>query len=167
MEDPALYLNQKLINEKKLDPEQVEVVAGEGLLTLPGFVGFVTRAALLKGALPPTAASRAVARTFFPARSGDVIAVQAPFSFWGKYGEKDFGGSHGSFYRYDTDVPLFFTGSLFKPGHYGQVEMVDAAATLARALELGLPSACEGVPLDFIFASNPSPAVSPSRRRSD
>jgi predicted AlkP superfamily pyrophosphatase or phosphodiesterase len=144
LEDPSIYLNDKLIAEHKLDPALVERVAGEALLTVPGFIGFYTRTQLLDGEVPPTAAARAVARSFFPARCGDVIAVQAPFSYWGKYGEKNYGGSHGSFYRYDTDVPLIFSGAPFKPGFHGAAEQVDLAATLAHVLGITPPAACEG-----------------------
>lgn len=167
LEDPSLYLSRKLIDERKLDAALVEEVAGEALLSLPGFVGYVTRTSLMRGALPPTQASRAIARSFFPARAGDVVAVQAPFSFWGKYGEKDAGGSHGSFYRYDTDVPLFFYGPLFRPGTYGQVEMVDLAATLARALGTTLPAACEGEPLENLLVGRSATPATSRRRRSD
>ena len=38
--------------------------------------------------------------------------MQAPFSFWGKSGDWEFGSGHGSFYRYDTDVPVFFLGAV-------------------------------------------------------
>ncbi|MGE5817108.1 MAG: alkaline phosphatase family protein [Deltaproteobacteria bacterium] len=147
LEDPSIYLNRKLIDERKLDPMLVEEATGEALLTVPGFVGYVTRSNLLRGFMPPTAAARAIARSYFPARAGEVVAVQAPFSYWGKYGETDFGGSHGSFYRYDTDVPLFLYGAPFRAGYYGQAEMVDLAATLARLLGISLPAACEGKPL--------------------
>jgi len=133
-----------LIAERKLDNALVERVAGEALLTVPGFIGFYTRTQLLGGEVPPTMAARAVSRSFFPARCGDVIAVQAPFSYWGKYGEKNYGGSHGSFYRYDTDVPLIFSGAPFKPGFHGAAEQVDLAATLAHVLGVTPPAACEG-----------------------
>jgi predicted AlkP superfamily pyrophosphatase or phosphodiesterase len=171
MEDPSIYLNTKLIADKKLDPATVEEVAGEGLLTLPGFIGFVTRSNLIRGELPPTAASRAIARSYFPQRAGDVVAIQAPFSYWGKYGEKEYGGSHGSFYRYDTDVPLYFYGASFRPGQHGQAEMVDLAATLSRVLGVNLPAACEGQPLTDVinFSAGPArPAAAPAvRKRSD
>lgn len=147
LEDPSIYLNRQLIEERKLEPMLVEEAAGEALLTVPGFVSYVTRSNLLRGLMPPTAATRAIARSYFPTRAGDVVAVQAPFSFWGKYGETDFGGSHGSFYRYDTDVPLFLYGAPFRAGYYGQTEMVHLAATLARVLGVSLPAACEGEPL--------------------
>lgn len=159
LEDPSIYLNRKLIEERKLDPTLVEEAAGEALLTVPGFIGYVTRSSLVRGFMPPTAASRAIARSYFATRAGDVVAVQAPFSFWGKYGESDFGGSHGSFYRYDTDVPLFFYGAPFRAGYYGQAEMVNLAATLARLLGLSLPAACEGEPLvETLVLSKPAGA---------
>ncbi len=172
LEDPSIYLNQKLVQERKLDPALVEETAGEALLSLPGFVGYVTRSSLVRGFMPPTAASVAIARSYFPARAGDVVAVQAPFSFWGKYGESDFGGSHGSFYRYDSDVPLFFYGAPFRPGYYGQTEMVNVAAMLARLLGISLPAACEGKPLVAILAPQsrmPSVtiAAAPHRVKSD
>ena len=147
LEDPSIYLNWKLIDEKKLDRAAVEETAGEGLMTLPGFAGYVTRTQLLRGWLPPTPQARAIARSFHPARAGDVIAVQAPFSYWGKYGEKEVGGSHGSFYRYDTDVPLVFAGAPFAQGYKGQAEMVDLAATLSALLGVAAPAGCEGEPL--------------------
>jgi predicted AlkP superfamily pyrophosphatase or phosphodiesterase len=164
LEDPSIYLNRKLIEERKFDPALVEEAAGEALLTVPGFVGYVTRSNLLRGFMPPTAAARAIARSYFPARAGDVVAVQAPFSFWGKYGETDFGGSHGSFYRYDSDVPLFLYGAPFRAGYYGQVEMVHLAATLARVLGVSLPAACEGAPLvETLVASKTAGAMPASR----
>lgn len=144
LEDPSLYLDQKLIAERKLDPAEVERVAGEAASALPGFAGYATRSQIERNQLPPTAQSLAVVRSFHRARSGDVILVQAPFSFWGKYGEKDFGGSHGSFYRYDTDVPVILDGAPFKPGYAGGLEMVDVAATLAHLLGTAPPAQCEG-----------------------
>jgi predicted AlkP superfamily pyrophosphatase or phosphodiesterase len=173
LEDPSIYLNRKLIEERKLELMLVEEAAGEALLTVPGFVGYVTRSNLLRGFMSPTAAARAIARSYFPTRAGDVVAVQAPFSFWGKYGETDFGGSHGSFYRYDTDVPLFLYGAPFRTGYYGQTEMVHLAATLARVLGVSLPAACEGQPLIETFvpskpvAPTPAPRAAASPRHSD
>lgn len=148
LEDPSVYLNRELIAAKKLDPAQVERTAGEAALTLPGLLTYHTRTQLLNGWLPPTELARAVARSFFPQRGGDVVLVQEPFSFWGKYAEKDAGSTHGSAFHYDTDVPLVFHGKAFTPGGYGAAEMVDAAATLARVLGLTPPAACEGKPLE-------------------
>lgn len=144
LEDPSVYLNRALIAEKKLDPELVERVAAEALLGLPGVAAAYTRTQLLNGWLPPVEKAQYVARSYYPSRGGDVVILQAPFSFWGKYGEKDAGSSHGSPYRYDTDVPLIFVGSRFAPGLYGQASQVDLAPTLAAVLGVGEPAGAEG-----------------------
>jgi predicted AlkP superfamily pyrophosphatase or phosphodiesterase len=172
LEDPSVHLNRKLIAERNLDAAAVETAAGEAVMTLSGFLGYATRTQLLHGNLPPVAASRAVARSFFALRAGDVVLVQAPFSFWGKSGEWKFGSGHGSFYRYDTDVPVFFLGAPFAAGYFGETEMVDLAATLARLLNINQPAACEGRPIVEILAapaagpglSTPAPRL---RRRDD
>ena len=143
----CIYLDDKLVAARKLDRAEVERTAGEALLSVPGFSGYFTRSQLMNGWLPPTELARAVSRSFHAQRSGDVIAVQAPFSYWGRFGEKDFGGSHGSPYRYDSDVPLMFSGPRFKPGNYGIVDQVDLAATLAFLLDVNQPALCEGRPL--------------------
>ncbi len=62
LEDPSVYLNHKLIEERKLDAAALETAAGEAALTLPGFLGYVTRTQLLHGQLPPVATSRAIVR---------------------------------------------------------------------------------------------------------
>jgi hypothetical protein len=139
-----VYLNRPLITDKKLDPAEVERVAGEAVLALPGVAGYLTRTQLMNGWLPPTRVAQLAARSFVPGRSGDVVILQSPFSFWGKYGEKDFGSTHGSGYRYDTDVPLVFFGAPFAPGNYGLAAQVDIAATLARVLGIAEPAGCEG-----------------------
>jgi predicted AlkP superfamily pyrophosphatase or phosphodiesterase len=148
LEDPSVYLNRELIAQKKLDPAEVERVAGEAILQLPGFMTYYTRTQLQHGWVPPTRVSEAVVRSYVPARSGDVVTVTAPFSFWGKYAEKDWGTTHGSPFRYDTDVPLVFVGKPFKPGYFGETNMVNLAATLSEVLHLTRPSGCEGQALE-------------------
>lgn len=147
-EDPSLYIDDKLVQKAKASQEEVEEVAGRAALTLPGVIGYFTRTQLLRGWLPPTEAARAVSRSYSPLRGGEVVLVTAPFYFWGKYGEKDQGSTHGSFYRYDTDVPVIFSGPWFQPGQHGIIEMVDVAATVAHVLGITPPAACEGRPAE-------------------
>ena len=147
MEDPSLYLDPALVAKAKVDPQLVEEEAGKAALTLPGMLGFLTRSQLLRGTVPPTEAARAVVRSYFPARGGDVVLMTAPFYYWGKYGEKNAGSTHGSFYRYDTDVPVMLVGPALAPGPQGVVEMVDVAATHSHLLGLTPPPSCEGRPI--------------------
>lgn len=147
LEDPSVYLSPKLIAQAKADPSVVEEVAGRAALELPGMLGYYTRTQLLRGWLPPTDAAMAVSRSYFPTRGGEVVLVSAPFCFWGKYGDKELGTSHGSFYRYDTDVPIIFNGPWFAPGDYGVVDQVDFAATLSHVLRTTPPAAAAGRPI--------------------
>lgn len=147
MEDPSIYLSPKLVAQTKVDPAIVEDVAGRALLELPGVIGYVTRTQLQRGWLPPTDASVAISRSYFQPRGGDVLMVTAPFYYWGKYGDKELGTSHGTFYRYDTDVPVAFYGPWFTPGEYGVIDQVDVAATLSHVLRLTPPAACAGHPV--------------------
>ena len=151
LEDPSIYLSQKLIAQAKVDPLVVEEAAGRALLELPGVLTYFTRTQLQRGWLPPTEAATSVSRSYFPSRAGDVVVVTAPFYFWGKYGENEQGSSHGSFYHYDTDVPVAFYGPWFQPGEYGVIEMVDFAATLSHALKLTPPAACTGHPVSAML----------------
>jgi hypothetical protein len=147
LEDPSIYLDAALTRKYKADPQLVEEEAGRAALTLPGMLAYYTRTQLQRGQLPPTEAARAVLRSYFLSRGGDVVLLNAPFYFWGKYGEKDEGTTHGSPYRYDTDVPVMLLGAPFVAGEHGVAEMVDVVATLSYALQLTPPAGCEGRPL--------------------
>lgn len=147
LEDPSIYISPKMIAQAKADPAQVEEVAGRAVLEIPGVMGYYTRTQLMRGWMPPTEVSTAVVRSYFPSRGGELVLVMAPFYFWGKYGEKEQGTSHGSFYRYDTEVPMVFWGQPFNPGEYGVIDQIDFAATLAHAIRVTPPAACLGRPV--------------------
>ncbi len=143
-EDPHVFLNRKVMAEKKLDAKEVERVAGEGAMTLKGFAGFLTRTQLMTGAVPPTDLARSLVRSYHAPRGGDVLMWTQPFYFWGKYGEKDQGSTHGTWYRYDSEVPVILVGAGVCPGRYGVREMVDVAPTLSYLLGLTAPAGSEG-----------------------
>jgi arylsulfatase A-like enzyme len=144
MEDPHIFLDRKKIQEKKLDADDVERVAGEAAAKIEGFGGYFTRSQLLEGDVPDSELGRAILRTYFVPRGGDVVMWTLPFYIWGKYAEKDQGTTHGTFYRYDTDVPLIFAGAAVKPGKYGVHEMIDLAPTLSHLLGVARPAGAEG-----------------------
>lgn len=146
LEDPSVYISPKMIAQAKADPAQVEEVAGRAVLQIPGVIGYYTRTQLMRGWVPPTDISSAVLRSYFPSRGGEIVLVMAPFYFWGKYGEKEQGTSHGSFYRYDTEVPMVFWGQPYNPGEYGVIDQIDFAATLSHSLKINPPAGCAGRP---------------------
>ncbi|MFO0590257.1 MAG: alkaline phosphatase family protein [Polyangiaceae bacterium] len=154
LEDPHIFLDRKKIEEKKLKAEDVERVAGEAAAKIDGFGGFFTRTQLMAGQVPDSDLGRAILRTYFVPRGGDVVMWTLPFHFWGKYAEKDAGTTHGTFYRYDTDVPVLISGAGVKPGKYGVREMIDLAPTLSAILGIARPAAAEGQIVPLLRDSN-------------
>jgi hypothetical protein len=129
---------------KKLDPQEVEQVAGLAASSIKGFGGYFTRSQLMRGSVAPTPLAMSILRSYYAPRGGDVVLWTLPFYFWGKYGEKDVGSTHGTFYRYDSQVPVLLAGPGVRPGKYGVREMVDVAATLSQLLGITAPAASEG-----------------------
>ena len=144
MEDPHIFLDRQKIADKKLDEEEVERVAGAAAAVIEGFGGYFTRAQLLRGEVPDSELGRSVLRTYFVPRGGDVVMWTLPFAFWGKYAERDGGTTHGTFYRYDSDVPVFVMGTQVVPGRYGVRDMADLAPTLAFLLGVSRPASADG-----------------------
>ncbi|MBI3272722.1 MAG: alkaline phosphatase family protein [Planctomycetes bacterium] len=145
LEDPSVYLNWKALDEKKLDHAEVESAAAAALAGVPGIAGSYTRTQLLRGEAGGTPLGRSYEVCFYPPRSGDVLLVTKPYSFWGKYAEAEYGDSHGSPYPYDTHVPLAIFGPGTAPGVYGgPVSLADLAPTLAALLGVNPPPGHEG-----------------------
>ena len=155
LEDPSVFLNRTVIAEKGLERAGVERAAGEAILDIEGVAGYFTHSQMLNGPLPPSRLARSFAKSFHPERSGDILVATRPFYFWGKYGERDRGSTHGSPYEYDTHVPLIVVGQMVRPGTYNfPVDVADLAPTLATILGVGAPGGNEGGTLHQILSSS-------------
>ena len=76
-------------------------------------------------------------------RSGDIYIIQEPY--WFLFDEGPIASMHGSPWRYDTHVPIIFSG----PGIDAQtihrlVHPVDVAPTIAAFLGMTPPAAANG-----------------------
>jgi predicted AlkP superfamily pyrophosphatase or phosphodiesterase len=133
-----LYLDQKLIADRKADPAEAERIAGEAALGTRGVVDFFTRTQIVGGLMPDTQMARRVVNGFNRKRSGDVWVITKPFSFFVEGGLPT---THGSPYSYDTHVPVIFFGWGVRAGRY-DVECApsDMAPTLAALLGVEQPS---------------------------
>ena len=116
----------------------------EAVLTIEGFGGYFTRGQLLSGQVPDTMIGRSMLKTYYAPRGGDLVVWVLPLYFWGKYGEKDGGSTHGTAYSYDSEVPVLISGPHVRPGRYGTRDQVDLAATLSHLLGIPKPAGCEG-----------------------
>jgi len=143
LEEVDVYLDQKAIEGKKLDPAVVRRAAAAFLRTLPDLQTAIARDDI--GVLDPAGLGRSLSNSFHVERSGDVLMVMKPFHV---LESEKAGTSHGTPWSYDTDVPLFLFGRGIKPGLYAStVHPTDVAPTVSALLEMGAPAASEGVVL--------------------
>ncbi len=134
---PSIYLNQRLLAARKLDPNHAADVLANWLQTQDGIAKAYTRQQLT-GPIPDSdEIGRKVKKSFFPARSGDVFVVLKPYHLDGKYGNA--GTGHGSPYPYDTHVPLLVYGPGLLGGRRSEPVTPQHAAPTA-ALYLGVPT---------------------------
>lgn len=133
-----LFLDQKLMAEKKIDAAEAERVAGEAALGFPGIVSFFTRTQLSEGRVPAGPIARRVMNGFNRKYAGDVWLVTKPYWF---FQEGDVATTHGSAYSYDTHVPVILFGANVKPGRYNvDCSPSDIAPTIAALLGIEPPS---------------------------
>jgi hypothetical protein len=132
------YIDPKLIADRKINPAEIERVAGEAAMTVPGIVNYYTRTQIVEGRMPATPVARRVVNGFNRQRSGDVWVVTQPFTF---ISEGSLATTHGSPYNYDTHVPVIFYGKGIQAGRYEmESSPSDIAPTLASILGIEMPS---------------------------
>ena len=133
-----LYLDHKLVAERKVDPSEAERVAGEAALAHDGVLNYFTRTQLVAGAMPVGPIARRVTNGFNRERSGDVWLITKPLYF---FAEGELPTTHGSAYNYDTHVPVILSGAGVRPGRYhADCSPSDIAPTLAALLGIEPPS---------------------------
>jgi len=133
-----LYFNPVALKRDSINNEEIERVACNAAMTVPGISRCFTRTQLEYGAISfGDGIARRVSHGFYPRRSGDVIVVHEPFKYLGD----TIPATHGSPYSYDTHVPLLMMGSGVAPGRYMQAATpADIAPTLASILGIQAPS---------------------------
>ena len=148
IEEVDVYLDLKAIEGKKLDPAVVRRAAAAFLSKHPDLQTAVARDDI--GLVDPFGLGRALANSFHPDRSGDVLMVVKPFHVleWEKAGT-----SHGTPWSYDAEVPLILFGKGIKPGVLAaRASPVDLAPTMSAILEMGSPASSEGSLLNEALA---------------
>jgi len=156
---PFVYLSPAA-GKMGLDERREAIrTAGEAALTVPGVRAYWSP----EIASASEADSRAFSRSRYSGRSGDLMLAYEP-DFVEAYGDGR-GVSSGSFYRYDTDVPLVIAGPRIRSGLFeSTVEATSLAPTLAALLEVAVPSSAEGEPLTQILlppTATTAPEVGP------
>jgi predicted AlkP superfamily pyrophosphatase or phosphodiesterase len=132
------YLNQRVLKALKIDSRRAESLLAGFLKKQPGVLTAYTRTQLL-GKIPKTdKLGRQLQRSFFPGRSGDVVAVVKSYSL---FTSRAAGTSHGSPHNYDTHVPLLFYGAGISASvHKSAVTPQSIAVVLADRLRIKPPA---------------------------
>ncbi|HMF63204.1 MAG TPA: alkaline phosphatase family protein, partial [Edaphobacter sp.] len=138
--ESGFYLNDELIEKKKLKHSAVEDEAAAAAMQLPYVARTYTRTLLMRHERGASLLDDYVARAFYPQRGPDVVVITKPYYLFGKSGT-----GHGSPYDYDTHVPLLFWGGNVRSGVYTErVGISDVAPTLAAILQVETPSGSIG-----------------------
>ncbi len=139
--DFNFFINEQNVRDAKLDLRQIENEMKDYLRKNPAFAHVVTRGDYEAHQLPPGVFERRVQRTFYPGRSGHVIALLKPFYINDAKNE----ANHMTAYTYDRMVPIVFSGFGIKNGLFAEkAEVVDIAPTLAFLLGVLPPALSEG-----------------------
>lgn len=139
----AVYLDHKVIADKKISLQEVQGKVATFLLTFPKINEAITSSTMSQTQF--TEGPRALMqRGFNTNRSGDVLVNYIPqYGFYHATGT-----SHGVPYSYDTHVPLLFYGWNIKQGSTSEpIVIPDISATLAQLLNIQFPSGCTGKPI--------------------
>jgi len=149
---PYVYLNQRAIRAEGLDAAAVEQAVAAEIEKFPGVALAVSSSALREDALPDTPLYRAVLNNFNPMRSGDIFVVFEPNRFIADFDGLTVASTHGSPWRYDTFVPIVFTGPRIPAQRvYRRVHTIDVAPSLAAWLGVKRPSGAVGEVLEELF----------------
>ena len=138
---PYLYLDAEKIDSADLDQEQVRKEIAAALTAGPGIALAVARGELAGPQAMPL--RQQIQRNFHPERSGDIYVVQD--LYWFNFDRGPVAAMHGSPWRYDTHVPIIFTGAgISSRVVHRLVHPVDVAPTLSALLGMTAPGAAKG-----------------------
>ena len=143
-----VFLNHKYINDNGLKINLIEQDIARFGLTQAGVAKAVTSSDLRATEFTDRILANAQ-RGYNQVRSGDVLFVLE--SGWIPAGYAT-GTTHGSPYSYDTHVPLLWYGAGVKKGESDKFVVIpDIAATVAALLQIQMPSACTGTPINKVI----------------
>jgi len=145
---PYIYLHDEKIAGAKLDPMKVEQTIADALTDLDGINLAVSTRNMDAGKSNPLIEQ--VRNNQHVSRSGDIYIIQEPY--WFLFDEGPIAAMHGSPWRYDTHVPIIFTGQGIDAQQIHRlVHPVDVAPTIAALLGMTAPAAANGLPLPEVL----------------
>jgi predicted AlkP superfamily pyrophosphatase or phosphodiesterase len=145
-----IYLNRKLLIQKKVDIEEMQKDIINYLRGCEGIFDAYA-ASDLEEEDYSQGIKEMVQNGYYHQRSPDVTIIYKPGyleNYWNKGGT-----SHGSPYNYDTQVPILWYGWKIPKGKstIRRVQITDIAPTLAMLLNIQIPSSSNGEVIKELF----------------
>ncbi len=146
-ENMQFYLNNKLLNEKRIDRTGFKQTIRNFMLQQPG-VAKVLDLENLSDELIEARMKSDISNGYYPSRSGEMYVLFEPAWFEGMTK----GTTHGTVYPYDTHIPLLWMGWGVKHGEdHSDIHMTDIAPTVAALLHIQEPNGNVGKVIKGIF----------------
>lgn len=140
----SIFLNLEAIEQSKLNIEDVKAKAIEFLKKDPQFLYVIDMENIASSNLPAKAKDQ-LTNGYNRQRSGEIQMIAHPNYQEGRVNHSFIGTTHGSWYPYDSHIPLIFMGWKVKPGKTNALNHVtDIAPTVCSMLHVQMPDACIG-----------------------
>ena len=146
---PYLYLDTKKIKAASAEVSAVRQAITEALMRMDGIALAAATDKLSEQQANPLWDK--IINNHHWSRSGDIYVVQKPY--WFLFDDSPVKAMHGSPWRYDTHVPIIFSG----PGINAQtisrlVHPADVSPTISALLGISAPASSEGTALEELFS---------------
>jgi predicted AlkP superfamily pyrophosphatase or phosphodiesterase len=153
----SIFLNHKLIREEKQSLTEMQQDIADFVLSCDGVFKAYTAKDLQTQNYSEDLVASGMQKGYNQKRSGDIFFAFNPG--WiplnadkSTKKAKSKGTTHGSIFTYDTHVPLLWYGWHIPKGEsVKRANITDIAPTLSFLLNIALPNACTGQPIEAIF----------------
>ena len=138
---PNIYLDHALIEKNNLDINDVIDVVAVDSSKIEGVANALSSKSMSTQNLQFDPLLSRAQNNYMHGRSGDIVLIQEPSTMLGDYSA----ATHGSPYRYDTHVPLYFSGWKVAPRKEARLTSPeDLAVTLSAVMGIGYPDKATG-----------------------
>lgn len=146
MGDQCIYLNQRLIEEKKLSLVAITYQLSSALMKIPELSNAFP-ASVLNNEESNQNVLHLLQMGYNANRGGDVYYTLLP-NYIESTNKR--GTTHGAPYSYDTHVPLYFYGFNITPGSSNlPVNITDIAPTISALIKIEFPNGCLSNPINL------------------
>lgn len=144
-----IFLNRKIITDKKLDLTTVQKKAAFFILEMDGIAETYAAEEIKVNSYTNNSFKALLQNGYNFKRSGDVL-FRFNVAYFDAIMQK--GTTHGAEFSYDTHVPLLFMGWGIKSGSTVEsINITDIAPTICSLLNIPFPNGCTGKPIKAVL----------------